>query len=52
MGFEEKTLDLLAMLIAHVGGFSPAVVVTPYLPTAAIMHTSPANAVDKKRKWG
>ena len=52
MGFEEKTLDLLAMLIAHVGGFSPAVVVTPYLPTPAVTHTSPANAIDKKRKWG
>lgn len=50
MGFEEKTLDLLALLTAHVGGSSPAVpvVTRPHTPTPT--HTSSVEAIDKKRK--
>jgi len=49
VGFEKKTPDLLALLTAHAGGSSPAVVVTRP-PTPAAKHTSPADAGDKKRK--
>ena len=49
MGFEEKTPDLLALIMAHVGGSSLAVAVT-WPPTLAATHTSPADAEDKKRK--
>ena len=52
MGFKEKTLDLLALLTAHVGGFSSIVIVTTLLLTPAAMRTSPTDAADKKRKWG
>ena len=52
MGFEEKTPDLLALLTAHVGGMSLAVVVTPCPPTPVAVHTSPVEAIDKKRKRG
>ena len=37
MGFEEKTSDLLALLTAHTGGFSPAVVMVPQSPTSIAM---------------
>ena len=44
MGIEEKTPDLLALLIAYAGGSSPAVAVTPRPPTPAVTHISPADA--------
>ena len=50
MGFEEKTPDFLALLTAHAGGSSPAVVVVPQPPTPAATQTSLADAGDKKRK--
>ena len=50
MGFEEKTPDLLALLIAYTGGSSLAVAVVPHPPTPATTHTSPTDAGDKKRK--
>ena len=50
MGFEEKTLDLLALLTAHTGGSSPTVVVVTWPPTLAATHTSTTDARDKKRK--
>ena len=50
MGFEEKTPNLLALLTAHAGDFSPAVVVVPRPPTPTATHTSPIDAKDKKRK--
>ena len=48
MGFEEKTLDLLALLTAHAGGSSPTVVMTQP-PTLAATHTSPVAVGVKKR---
>lgn len=50
MGFEEKTPDLLVVLIAHAEGSTPTVVVVPQPPTLAATHMSSANARDKKRK--
>ena len=50
MGFEEKTPDLLALLMAHVGGSSLAMAIAPQPPTPATTHTSPVDAEDKKRK--
>jgi len=52
VGFEEKTPDLFALLTSHVEGMSLAVLVTPYPPTPVAVHTSPAEAIDKKRKRG
>ena len=55
MGFEEKTLDFLALLIAHAVGSSPTVVVVTRPPTPTATHTSTADAGDKNRKkaqWG
>ena len=50
--FEEKTLDLLALLITHVGGVSLAVSVVPRPPNLAPTRVSSSDDVDKKRKRG
>ena len=50
VGFKEKTLDLLALLTAHVGGSSPVVAVVTWPLTPVATHTFPADAGDKKRK--
>ena len=50
MGFEEKTLNLLALLTAHAGGSSLTVAVVTRPPTLAATHTSTTNTEDKKRK--
>ena len=50
MGFEEKTPDLFALLITHVGGFAPVVAMVPRPPTPATTHMSSADVGDKKRK--
>lgn len=50
MGFEEKTPNLLALLTAHVGGFSPTVAVVPRPPILAPMRASSDDAADKKWK--
>ena len=52
MDFEEKTSDLLALLTAHVKGFSPVIAVMPRPPTPATARTSLAEATNKKRKHG
>ena len=52
MDFEEKTSDLLALLTAHVRGFSPVIAVMPRPPTPATARTSLAEATNKKRKHG
>ena len=50
MGFEEKTLDLFSLLMAHIGGSSLAVAVVPRPPTPAMTHASFVDVADKKRK--
>lgn len=50
MRFEEETSDLLALLMAHTRGSSPAMVVVPQPPTLAPACVSSTDAVDKKRK--
>ena len=50
MVLEEKTLDLLALLIAQVGGNAPMVLVVPRLPTLAPPHPSATEVAEKKRK--
>ena len=52
MVLEEKTLDLLALLTAHVRGDSPVVLIVPRPPTLAIAHAAIANVIKKKRKKG
>ena len=55
MGFEEKTLDFLTLLIAYAVGSSPTIVVVTRPPTPTATHTSTADAGDKNRKkaqWG
>ena len=55
MGFEEKTLDLLALLTAHARGSSPTVPVVTRAPTPTPIHTSFMDTAEKKRKraqWG
>ena len=48
MGFEEKMLDLLALLTAYAGGSSPVVEVVPRPPTPGPTRTSFVDATDKK----
>ena len=50
IGFEEKSPDLLTLLIAQAGGSSPAVAMVPQSPTSTAAHMSFADAGDKKRK--
>ena len=50
--FEEKTPDLLALLIAHAGGASPAVSIVPQPPTLAPTRAFFGDTIDKKRKRG
>ena len=50
MGFEEKTLDLFALLMAHIGGSSPAVTVVPQPPTLATIYASFVGVANKQRK--
>ena len=52
MVLKDKTSDLLALLIAHAGAASPAVLVVPRPPTPALTRASSSDAVDKKRKKG
>lgn len=52
MVLEEKTPDLLALLIAHVRGVSPAVFMVPQPPTPASARASSGDATKKKRKKG
>ena len=52
MVLKEKTPDLLALLIAHVGATSPTVLVVPRSLTPALTRASSSDAVDKKRKKG
>ena len=52
MGFEEKTLDFLALLIAYIGGISLAIPVVPRPPTLALVRASFGDAAKKKRKKG
>ena len=52
MGFEEKTLDFLALLIAYIGGISLAIPVVPRPPTLALVRASFCDAAEKKRKKG
>ena len=52
MGFEEKTPNLLDLLMAHTGGFSPAIPVVPQPPTPALTRASSIDAADKKIKRG
>ena len=52
MVLEEKTPDLLALLIAHARGASPAIPVVPRPPTPTPTHASSSDAADKKRKRG
>ena len=47
MEFEEKTLDLLALLTAHTGGYSPVVKVVPRPPTP-----SPTDKKQKRAQCG
>ena len=49
---EEKTLDLLALLIAHTGGTALVVPVVPRPSTLAPPYPSAADAAEKKRKMG
>lgn len=52
MVLEEKTLDLLALLTAHVGGDTLMVPIVPRPPTPAPLHTPAIDAPEKKRKRG
>ena len=52
MDFEEKTSDLLALLTAHIRGFSLVIAVMPRPPTPTTARTSLAEATNKKRKHG
>lgn len=52
MGFQEKEPDLLALLQAHAGGYSPTVVVPLRPVTSVVTRTPPAEAEDRKRKRG
>ena len=52
MVFEERTLDLLALLTAHVGGASLAISVVPRPLTPTLMRASSSDAAEKKRKKG
>ena len=52
MVLEEKMLDLLALLTAHVGGDASVVPIVPRPPTPAPSHIPTADAPDKKRKRG
>ena len=49
MVLEEKTPNLLALLIAHARGASPAI---PVVRTPAPMDASSSDVIDKKRKKG
>lgn len=48
MGFEKKTLDLLALLTAHAKRSSPAVAVVTQPSTPASTRTSSVDVADKK----
>ena len=50
MGFEEKTPNLLAFLIAHAKGSSPTVAMVTWPPTPVTTNMSPTDAEDKIRK--
>ena len=50
MVLEEKTPDLLALLIAYVGGNAPVVLVVPRPPTPILPHPTASKATEKKRK--
>ena len=50
--FEEKTLDLLALLTAHARCAYPTVLVVPRPPTLAPTCASSSDAANKKRKKG
>ena len=52
MVLEEKTLNLLALLSAHVRGDAPVVPIEPRPPTLAPSHVPTADAPEKKRKRG
>ena len=52
MEFEEKTPDLLALLIAYVRGISLAIPVVPRSPTPTSVRASSSDAAEKKRKRG
>lgn len=55
VGFEEKTLNLMALLEAHVGSASPVVPmipVAPRPPTPTLGRASSCDAADKNRKMG
>ena len=52
MEFEEKTPDLLALLIAYVRGISLAIPVVPRPPTPTSVRASSSDAAEKKRKRG
>ena len=52
MVLEEKTLDLLALLTAHVGGDFLVMLIVPRPPTLALAHAALANVIKKKRKRG
>lgn len=50
MRFEEKSLDLIALLNDHARGNILGVVVVPQPPTPATTRISSIEAVDRKRK--
>ena len=52
MMFEEKTLNLLALLTAHARGASLAILVVPRPPTPALTLVSSGDVIEKKRKMG
>jgi len=52
MVLEEKTLNLLALLSAHVGGDALVVPIEPRPPTLAPSHVPTTDAPEKKRKRG
>lgn len=50
MVFEDNTPDVIALLMAHTGGYSLVVVVVPHPPTLAPTRASFIDAADNKRK--
>ena len=52
MILEEKTPDLLELLIAHVEGNSSVVPVVPWPTTSALTQAAAAEAIEKKKEKG